>query len=224
MDEQFWQDCIRAQCELSTKTTLARTDKVFFAERRGGGHFMIPPPEDWSTPRAMSLNTNMLAPLPALLPNIPQGNRESKESWPGPPGQIDWRDRKVDTFVRVWLGDDVSAELDAIESITVRAVLSDDGAVGGDRLEPVLVATKYRDYFNRPPLSDVLKRVEVRLNNILLPLPSVRDGWVVFEAQPSFFAHGENLIGIWVDPRTKGSEQLMLEKLEIHVSYVKGRS
>ena len=224
MDEQFWQDCIRAQCELGTKTTLARTDKVFFAERRGGGHFMIPPPEDWSTPRAMSLNTNMLAPLPALLPNIPQGNRESKESWPGPPGQIDWRDRKVDTFVRVWLGDDVSAELDAIESITVRAVLSDDGAVGGDRLEPVLVATKYRDYFNRPPLSDVLKRVEVRLNNILLPLPSVRDGWVVFEAQPSFFAHGENLIGIWVDPRTKGSEQLMLEKLEIHVSYVKGRS
>ena len=73
METDYWHGCMRAQRELGTLETLRRTDKVFFAERRGGGHFMIPPPEDWSTPRAMSLNTNLLAPLPALLPNIPTG-------------------------------------------------------------------------------------------------------------------------------------------------------
>ena len=111
METDYWGGCMRAQRELGTPETLRRTDKVFFAERRGGGHFMIPPPEDWSTPRAMSLNTNMLAPLPALLPNIPTGTPQPKEDWPGPPKQSsDYRDGKVDTFVRVWVGDDVNAE------------------------------------------------------------------------------------------------------------------
>ena len=100
METDYWRGCMRAQRELGTLETLRRTDKVFFAERRGGGHFMIPPPEDWSTPRAMSLNTNLLAPLPALLPNIPTGTRQPKDAWPGPPNQSDYRDGKADTFVR----------------------------------------------------------------------------------------------------------------------------
>ena len=220
METDYWRGCMRAQRELGTLETLRRTDKVFFAERRGGGHFMIPPPEDWSTPRAMSLNTNLLAPLPALLPNIPTGTPQPKENWPGPPNQSsDYRDGKVDTFVRLWVGDDVNAEADAIRAITVRAVLSDDDASDGDRLDPVLLATKYRDLFNRPPRSDVVERIELRVNNILLPPPTVEDGWLVFEAQPAWLAHGENLVGVWVNPPEANAERLTLEKLEIHVGY-----
>ncbi len=219
METDYWRGCMRAQRELGTLETLRRTDKVFFAERRGGGHFMIPPPEDWSTPRAMSLNTNLLAQLPALLPNIPTGTPQPKEDWPGPPGQSDYRDGKVDTFVRVWVGDDVNAEADAIRAITVRAVLSDGDASDGDRLDPMLLATKYRDLYNRPPRSDVVERIELRLNNIMLPPPIVEDGWLVFEAQPAFLAHGENLVGVWVNPPEASAERLTLEKLEIHVGY-----
>ena len=220
METDYWRDCMRAQRELGTLETLRRTDKVFFAERRGGGHFMIPPPEDWSTPRAMSLNTNLLAPLPALLPNIPTGTPQPKENWPGPPNQSsDYRDGKVDTFVRLWVGDDVNAEADAIRAITVRAVLSDGDASDGDRLDPVLLATKYRDLYNRPPRSDVVERIELRINNVLLPPPTVEDGWLVFEAQPAFLAHGENLVGVWVNPPPANHERLTLEKLEIHVGY-----
>ena len=220
MDTQFWRDCIRAQRELGAEGTLRGTDKVFFAERRGGGHFMIPPPEDWSTPRSMSLNTNMLAPLPALLPNTPRGRRQPKEDWPGPSDQSsDHRDGKVDAFIRVWVGDDVNANADAIKSITIRMVLSDDGVSDGDRIEPVLVATKYRDYFSRPTRSDVVGRTELRINNVLLPEPSVADGWLVFAARPSSLAHGENLIGIWINQPAHVAEHLTVEKLEIHVVY-----
>ena len=220
METDYWRGCMRAQRELGTLETLRRTDKVFFAERRGGGHFMIPPPEDWSTPRAMSLNTNLLAQLPALLPNIPTGTPQPKENWPGPPNQSsDYRDGKVDTFVRLWVGDDVNAEADAIRAITVRAVLSDGDASDGDRLDPVLLATKYRDLYNRPPRSDVVERIELRVNNILLPPPTVEDGWLVFEAQPAWLAHGENLVGVWVNPPEASAERLTLEKLEIHVGY-----
>ena len=180
---------------------------------------MIPPPEDWSTPRAMSLNTNLLAPLPALLPNIPTGTRQPKDAWPGPPGQSDFRDGKVDTFVRLWVGDDVRAEADAVRSITVRAVLSDGDASDGDRLDSVLLATKYRDLYNRPPRSDVVERIELRVNNVLLPPPTVEDGWLVFDVQPAFLAHGENLAGVWVNPPEASGERLTLEKLEIHVGY-----
>ena len=77
-----------------------------------------------------------------------------------------------------------------MRAITVRAVLSDGEASDGDRLDPVLLATKYRDLYNRPPLSDVVERIELRVNNILLPPPTVEDGWLVFEAQPAWLAHG----------------------------------
>ena len=220
METDYWGGCMRAQRELGTSETLRRTDKVFFAERRGGGHFMIPPPEDWSTPRAMSLNTNLLAPLPALLPNIPTGTPQPKEDWPGPPNQAsDYRDGKVDTFVRVWVGDDVNAEAEAVRAISVRAVLSDEDGSDGNRLDAVLLATKYRDLYNRPPLTEVVERIELRINNILLPPPTVEDGWLVFEAKPAFLAHGENLVGVWVNPTEANAERLTLEKLEIHVGY-----
>ena len=59
------------QCyrELGSAATLRRKDKVFVVQRRGGGHgaTVIPNPEDWSTPRWMYFNTNMLAPLPIDL-------------------------------------------------------------------------------------------------------------------------------------------------------------
>ena len=65
----------------------------------------------------------------------------------------------------------------------------------------------------------MVERIELRINNILLPPPTVEDGWLVFEAKPAFLAHGENLVGVWVNPSEANAERLTLEKLEIHVGY-----
>jgi len=61
-------------------------------QRRGGGHgpTVIPNPEDWSTPRYYFNNSNMLAPLSALL---------------------DPED-KVDALLTLEVGDDVNALVD----------------------------------------------------------------------------------------------------------------
>ena len=107
-----------------------------------------------------------------------------------------------------------------MRAITVRAVLSDVrcvrrqparcGAAGDEIPRPL-----------QPPAADleVVERIELRINNILLPPPTVQDGWLVFEAQPAFLAHGENLVGVWVNPPDAAAERLTLEKLEIHVGY-----
>ena len=224
MRTTYWSESIQSYREIGSPDTLQRTDKVFIVERRGGGHFMIPPPEDWSTPRAMYLNTNLLAQLPARVPDVPtRYDAKASRSGSGPPGQSDWRDGKVDTFVFVHVGDDINAEADAVEQITVRALLSDPAAgalADSERLEPVLVAAKYRKLYNHPPAKDIADRIELRLNNVQLPSPTVEDGWLVYTAQPQQFALGKNLIGICLaDGSPGGPAELILEKLEVHVRY-----
>jgi hypothetical protein len=66
-----------AQCqvfrEIGSPETLRNRDKVFFVQRRGGGHGpdISPSPRDWYTPRRLYSLTNMLAPLPMPLQNGP---------------------------------------------------------------------------------------------------------------------------------------------------------
>ena len=64
-----WPTHLRFYRELADVDAMNQRSKVFVAQRRGGGHgpFVVPNPEDWSTPRWMYFNTNMLAPLPADL-------------------------------------------------------------------------------------------------------------------------------------------------------------
>ena len=91
-----------------------------------------------------------------------------------------------------------------------------------ERLQRVLVATiGHPDsrLENVPPAIGIERHVDVRLNNALLELSSVDDGWLVFQALPAQLATEDNLVGIKLtemEPRARG--RVTIEKLEIHVN------
>ncbi len=187
--------------ELADVDAMNQRSKVFVVQRRGGGHgpFVVPNPEDWSTPRWMYFNTNMFAPLPAELD--PDG--------------------RADTLLHVYVGEQVPPDAE----VTVRLLLSDDSAANlpdGERLKRVLVATIGHEdgrLENSPPALGIEEYVELRLNNALLETSSVDDGWLVFQALPAQLASGDNLVGIRlteVEPEARG--RATIEKLEIHVN------
>ena len=147
----------------------------------------------------MYFNTNMLAPLPAELD--PDG--------------------RADTLLHVYVGEQAPPDAE----VTVRLLLSDDSATDlpdGERLQRVLVATiGHPDsrLENVPPAIGIERHVELRLNNALLEISSVDDGWLVFQALPAQLATGDNLVGLKLtdmEPRARG--RVTVEKLEIHVT------
>ena len=74
--------------------------------------------------------------------------------------------------------------------------------------------------YNNPVSKDIDKYLQMRINNILTPLPYIDSGWLVFDVLPKHFALGENLIGLRLT--NKNSKQnIMIEKLEVHISYKK---
>ena len=200
-----WRTHLRFYRELADIDAINQRSKVFVAQRRGGGHgpFVVPNPEDWSTPRWMYFNTNMLAPLPAELD--PDG--------------------RADTLLHVYVGEQAPPDAE----VTVRLLLSDDSAADlpdGERLQRVLVATiGHPDsrLENVPPAIGIERHVELHLNNALLEVSSVDDGWLVFKALPAQLATGENLVGLKLtemEPRARG--RVTIEKLEIHVNRQSG--
>ena len=103
--ELHWPMHQQAFREMGGAEVIRTLDKTFVVQRRGGGHgpTVIPNPEDWSTPRLMYTNTNMLEQLPAALDN--QG--------------------KVDTMLTLNVGDDVASEADRVASLRLRLLLND---------------------------------------------------------------------------------------------------
>ena len=71
--------------------------------------------------------------------------------------------------------------------------------------------------YNNPLPKGIERDIEVRVNNCLLDNVIVRDGWLVFKANPEQFAIGQNLIGI--NSTTNIETQISVEKLEVHVNY-----
>ena len=212
--EKGWGTHRQAYQEIGDSDSLKHKNKIFVVQRRGGGHgtTVIPNPEDWSTPRFMYFNTNMFGQLPAPLDN----------------------DGKVDTLLTIAVADDVAAEADRVDQITLRLLLSDPeapplspplvGGKGGEdqRLQPVTVATIAHPgtLQNIPTAKGVENQIEVRINNILLGTPTVEGGWLVFAAQPKFLAVGDNLVGVRVTERpTEVRHQILIEKLEVHLKY-----
>ena len=196
-----WPTHLQFYRELADIDAMNQRSKVFVVQRRGGGHspFVVPNPEDWTTPRWMYFNTNMLAPLPAELD--PDG--------------------RADTLLHVYVGEQAPPDAE----VTVRLLLSDDSAddlPDDERLQRVLVATiGHPDsrLENVPPAIGIERHVDVRLNNALLEISSVDDGWLVFQALPAQLATGDNLVGLKLTemgPRAPG--RVTIEKLEIHVN------
>ena len=203
--EKGWGTHRQAYQEIGDSDSLKHKNKIFVVQRRGGGHgtTVIPNPEDWSTPRFMYFNTNMFGQLPAPLDN----------------------EGKVDTLLTIAVADDVAAEVDRVDQITLRLLLSDPEAENlpeDRRLQPVTVATiGHPDTLqNTPAAKEIEDQIDVRINNILLGTPMVKEGWLVFAIQPKFLAAGDNLVGVRVTERpTEVRHQILIEKLEVHLEY-----
>jgi hypothetical protein len=196
--------------ELGSPTDLKRKDKIFVVQRRGGGHgtTVVPNPEDWSTPRWMYFNTNMLAPLPIDLDV----------------------EGCADAMLTVAVADPVAEDAKSIDRIEVRLLLSDPGAADrakAERLDEVTIATIGHSPVlrNEPPARSVVDEIELRVNGALLSPPVDEKGWLVFVAAAEHFAVGDNLIGILGPPVRHPHEPVMrVEKLEVHLTYSRGFS
>ena len=203
--EKGWETHRQAYQEIGDAGGLKHKDKIFVVQRRGGGHgtTVIPNPEDWSTPRFMYFNTNMFGQLPTAIDN----------------------NGVVDTLLIIAVADDVAADADRLDQITLRLLLSDPEAENlpdDQRLQPVTVATiGHPDTFqNIPSAKGIENQIEVRVNNILLGTPTVNEGWLVFVVQPKFLAVSDNLVGVRViDRPAEVQHQILIEKLEIHLEY-----
>ncbi len=201
--------------EIGDPERLRRKDKTFVVQRRGGGGSGAPGTVGWETPRFF-LNTNMLAQLPAALDD--QG--------------------KADTLLKLWVADPLGQESRNIRDISLRLILHDAAAglhiekmntsvkpdpPGPNRIPRALIALfkRINHLYNSSPLEDIRKRIEVRINNLLLEEPVEEDGWLVFPGlDPDLFATGTNLVGVRVTGRSpQASDPLFLEKLELQVDY-----
>ena len=192
----------QAYRELGSPHTLRHKDKTFVVQRRGSGGSGGAEVSDWRTPRASYQNTNMLGQLPAPLDSA----------------------GRVDTLVRVRVGDDVAAEAGRIESLTLHVLLSDPptgGLPAHRKIEqaPINPFWGRPGLFTSPPRKGVEKRVQVRLNGVLLDQGVAKEGWLVFQPPAGWFAVGENLIGILVTGRETQSAAMTVEKVEVRVDY-----
>ncbi len=207
----------QAYREMGDPELMKHKDKVFVLSRRGGGHGdpVVPNPEKWYTPRHMFGYTNMLAPLPCPLSS----------------------DGKTDTFLKLFVGDELSAAVDRISELRLRILLHD--AAAGDyissnspkkpkppddtRIERGAIrAFRHRNFlYNCPSRKGIEKRLQLRIHNSLLAAPVLEDGWLVFhDLNPRLFAVGDNLIGAVLSQSTSDLEEsIRIEKLELQVRY-----
>ena len=203
--EKGWETHQQAYHEIGDADGLKHKNKIFVVQRRGGGHgtIVIPNPEDWSTPRFMYFNTNMFGQLPAPLDN----------------------DSKVDTLLTITVADNVDTEVERVDRITLRLLLSDleaENLTDDERLRPVTVATIGHPgtLQNTPAAKGIEDQIEVRVNNILLGTPRIEEGWLTFAVEPKFLAVGDNLVGLRVTERSADAQhQILIEKLEVHLEY-----
>ena len=200
--KEGWALQCRVNREIGAPETLACKDKVFFVQRRGYvDGSMIPRPEDWWTPRQQFSYINMLAALPTTVPN----------------------DSRADRLLTIAVGDDLNALEDRIKKITLHLALLDPAAAGlpeGERNEGVAGVRRHTPPPALYTAKGIEKRVEVRVNNLLLGQARMENGWLVFPVKPKLLALGDNLVGVRVTERPPGTtEEISIEKLEVHVKY-----
>lgn len=90
--------------EIGSCETLYNLDKIFYVERRGGGHGtdFTPSPNNWHTPRLAYFQTNMRAPLPVNL----------------------LVDGSADALFTLDVADDVNACVESIGTLSLRLALT----------------------------------------------------------------------------------------------------
>ena len=190
-----WETQRKIFSEIGSPETLKGKDKVFFVERRGGGHaeYVVPSPANWHTPRHMYFQTNMLAALPAALAD----------------------DGGEDTLLTLNVADDVKAVSKEIDQITLRIAVSDEAgeAVSVDeRLEALGLGVEVR-------LNNILLDAP-RAETLDTSKVDAFKNWLIFTVAPRYLAVGANLVGVRLSqqlPVVFG--HIQIEKLELHVRY-----
>ncbi len=201
-----WEGARQTMEEIGDPQTLRHKDKVFVVERRAGGlPVNIGYPEQRWVQHWMYFNSNVLAPLPTALAGD-----------------------GFETLLTVAVGDDVNAEAEHIDELTLRVLLSDPSAedlpeearIEAGLIRPAPYPNK-EDLLTLPISKGTLEHLEIRLNGALLAPSSVEEGWLVFSASPQQFAVGENLVGLRVLERPPiVRDAISVEKLEVHVKYL----
>lgn len=106
-------------------------------------------------------------------------------------------DGRADTLLTLKVTDNVNTHQERIKAITLRMLLSGPTT-------------------NSP----APKQFEVRINNLLLGDGQAQDGWLTYSVKPIQTALGDNLVGVRLVDRThEGPDQILIEKLELHVKY-----
>ena len=208
-----WPMHLQLYKEMGDPEKLRPLDKTFVVSRRGGGHgaMVIADPEDWSTPRRMFSNTNMLCQLPVPLDN----------------------GCKADALLTLYVADDVNGEAERVREITLHVLLNDPAAANlpDDARLPVVIVRDCKvplrdggpppeNIPNSPPTKGIEKQFEVRINNLLLDPAHVDDGWLIFNVKPVQLAVGQNLLGMRLTQRdADATDAMLIEKVELHVKY-----
>ncbi len=180
--------------EIGTADSLRGKDKIFFVERRGGGHGqrVVPSPSNWNTPRHMYFQTNMLAPLPVPLA----------------------RDEREDRLFLLPVADDVNRVSDVIDTIKLRVLISGGDKEVSDSQELKSWRDRIRLRLNNIPLEN--PRI------VVVPGDAIRSNleWIVFEVPAVSLAVGANLVGVSMGKwEPSGSEPVLIEKIELEIDY-----
>ena len=130
----------------------------------------------------------------------------------------------VDALIRLRVSDNFVAEADRIERLTLRVLFSDPGTENlpaDQKIDPVSINPFWDrlQLFTSPARKDMIDRLEVRLNGMLLDRAIVDAGWFVFDTNPNLFAMGINLVGIRGLGRDSQEAAVTVEKVEAHVEY-----
>ena len=194
----------QAYHELGSTETLKHKNKTFVIQRRGTGGSGGAPVNDWSTPRFSYQNTNMLGQLPAPLDNH----------------------GKVDTLLKLRVGDEFQNDLESIKSMDLKILFSDPSTEGindNETIDQAMISEFWGmpKLFTSPPKNNIAEVIEVRINNCLLPKPKINNGWLVFTTNPIYLAVGENLVSVLIHGRKISDPEISIEKVELHVKYSK---
>ena len=130
----------------------------------------------------------------------------------------------VDALIRLRVSDDFTAEAERIERLTLRILFSDPGTENlpeGQKIDAVSINPFWDrpQLFTSPTQKEVIDRLEVRLNGMLLDGGIVDAGWFIFDTNPKLFAVGINLVSIRVTGRDTQEAVVTVEKVEAHVEY-----
>ena len=189
-----WQTQRKIFSEIGSPETLKGVNKVFFVERRGGGHaeYVVPSPANWNTPRHMYFQTNMLASLPAALEG----------------------DGKEDRLLTLNVADDVNAASTEIDQITLRIAISDEAGEAlslDERLETLgsRVEVRLNNILLDAPHTETVETSNETFKN-----------WLIFAVKPGYLAVGANLVGVGLKQQLPAAfGHIQIEKVELHVCY-----